>query len=447
MDRRDFIKTGAAAAASVAIVSCTNKKTSVQATPAKAKDGKMEYRDFLGDHVSLLGYGCMRWPMVKDENGKDIIDQEKVNTMVDYAMEHGINYYDTSPVYLQGQSEAAVGKALAKYPRDSYYLATKLSNFSVHSEEESKKMYYKSMEHLNTDYFDYYLLHAIGRGGVEAFNERYVDNGIMDFLMAERKAGRIRHLGFSFHGSQENFDELLALHDKYHWDFIQIEMNYIDWRHADGVNNVNAEYLYNQIAAKNIPMTVMEPLLGGRLASVPANIAKQFKERDPESQVADWAFRFVGTHPMIMTVLSGMTYLDHVEANVKTFSGFQPLTDEELAFMEQMAIMYKEYPLVNCTNCKYCMPCPWGIDIPGVFAHYNNAINSGTFAQTQDQKDYRKLRRAYLISYDKALPSVRQASHCIGCGHCLKQCPQSIPIPTELRRIDQYIEKLKQNTL
>jgi len=445
MNRREFLKTGALGAVGAAAASCGIKGSESGAKTATAKG--MEYREFLGDRVSLLGYGCMRWPMVDDGKGGEVIDQEAVNKMVDYAIEHGVNYFDTSPVYLQGQSEAATGEALKKYPRDSYYLATKLSNFSNADAKASQEMYRRSLQQLNTSYFDYYLLHAIGRGGVEAFNKRYVDNGMMDFLLAEREAGRIRHLGFSFHGAQKDFDDLFALHDKYHWDFIQIEMNYIDWRHADGVRNTNAEYLYEQISAKGIPMVVMEPLLGGRLAQVPANISAQFKKRDPESSDAQWAFRFVGSHPYILTVLSGMTYLDHVEENVETFANFKSMDDSELDFMEQMAIMYKEYPLVNCTNCKYCMPCPWGIDIPGVFAHYNKAINDGTFAQTREQKDYRKLRKAYLVSYDKAIPTVRQADHCIQCGTCLPACPQSIPIPTELERINTYIEKLKQNTL
>jgi len=446
MNRREFLKISGATAAGVAAASCAPKGETKSAQP-KQGNGGMEYRDFLGDHVSLLGYGCMRWPMVDDGKGGEVIDQEKVNEMVDYAIAQGVNYFDTSPVYLQGLSEKAVGEALKKYPRESYYLATKLSNFSNADATASKQMYQRSLQQMNTDYFDYYLLHAIGRGGVAAFNQRYVDNGMMDFLLAEREASHIRHLGFSFHGAQQDFDELFALHDKYHWDFIQIEMNYIDWRHADGVRNTNAEYLYEQIAAKGIPMVVMEPLLGGRLAKVPANISKRFKERDAEASSAKWAFRFVGSYPMILTVLSGMTYLDNVEENVATFSNFEYMSEEELEFMEQMAIMYKEYPLVNCTNCKYCMPCPWGVDIPGVFAHYNKAINDGTFAQTQDQKDYAKLRRQYLISYDKTIPSVRQASHCIQCGHCLPECPQSIQIPTELHRIDAYIEKLKQGTL
>ena len=168
--------------------------------------------------------------MIQDAEGKDIIDQETTNRLVDYAIEHGVNYFDTAPVYLQGQSESATGIALKRYPRESIYIATKLSNFKNHSRENSLLMYRKSFENLQTDYIDYYLLHSIS--GEEAFRTRYVDNGLMDFLVEERKAGRIRNLGFSFHGKKEGFDELLAYHDKYHWDFVQIQLNYMDWTHA-----------------------------------------------------------------------------------------------------------------------------------------------------------------------------------------------------------------------
>ncbi len=445
IDRRKFLKVTGVAAGTAALASaCAPKK--VKNT---GENGEMEYRINTnnGDKVSLLGYGCMRWKMIKDADGKEIIDQESVNELVDYAIEHGVNYFDTSPVYLQGQSETATGIALARHPRESYFLATKLSNFGIYTKEQSLKMYYDSFKELHTDYFDYYLLHSIGRGGDHAFNERYVDNGILDFLLEERKAGRIRNLGFSFHGNQENFDYLLGLHEKYHWDFIQIEMNYIDWRHADGVRNVNAEYLYEKIAALDIPIIIMEPLLGGRLASLPDNIADKLKEREPQKSLASWAFRFVGSYPKVLCILSGMTYRSDLEDNVDTFTNFKPLTGEEKDFLEHMAIMYSQYPIVNCTNCKYCMPCPWGIDIPGIFKHYNTCINEGIFAGSRDESDYARNKRKYLTSYNKAIPTVRQADHCIFCRKCLPACPQSINIPRELKRIDDYIEKLKQDTL
>jgi len=446
MDRREFLKRAGAGAVALGAAACTGgisgRKTAVQGT-----SGEMVYRTnpANGDRVSLLGYGCMRWPMIKDENGRDIIDQEKVDELIDVAMKNGVNYYDTSPAYLQGQSERATGKALARYPRKSFYIATKLSNFGDASHEASLKMYRDSFEEMQTDYFDYYLMHAIGRGGYEAFKQRYEDNGMMDFLLKERESGRIRQLGFSFHGRKSEFDELLALHDKYHWDFVQIEMNYMDWKHADGVRNVNADYLYEQLDKREIPITIMEPLLGGRLSSLPENIAAKLKERDPDASLASWAFRFVGSYPRILTVLSGMTYMEHLQDNLKTFMDFKPMDEEELAFMEEMATLMAEYPSVNCTHCNYCMPCPYGIDIPGIFAHYNKCVNEGTVAQSEEQKNFRKLRKAYLTSYNKAIPTLRQADHCIGCGQCMEHCPQSIKIPDQLHRIDAYIETLKRS--
>jgi hypothetical protein len=450
MKRRDFIKISGAGALTLgaAAVGCAPKKTA-SSSPEEGPE-EMVYREnpANGDKVSLLGFGCMRWPMV-DKDGGRVIDQDAVNEMVDYALEHGINYFDTSPAYLMGQSEKAAGIALSRHPRNSYYIATKLSNFNNATPEASIQMYKDSFDQLKTDYFDYYLLHAIGSGGVAAFEQRYVQNGMMEFLVKEKEAGRIRNLGFSFHGAPGEFDELISLHDsgRYHWDFVQIEMNFVDWNHADGRRNANASYLYEELDKRGIPIVIMEPLLGGRLANVPDAIAKQMKEREPDKSVASWAFRFCGTHPRVLCTLSGMTNMDPLLDNVKTFTHFKPLTEEELDFLERMATQMMEYPTVNCTDCKYCMPCPWGIDIPGIFKHYNTSVTEGRYPQTKEQEDYQKLKRAYLVSYDRAIPTLRQAEHCIHCGECLSHCPQSIPIPRELQRINRYIEKLKQDTL
>ena len=446
MKRRDFIKISGAAAVAAA---CAPKKGQSSAPAEGPEQMLVRENPHNGDKVSVLGFGCMRWPMIKDADGKDVIDQVAVNEMVDYALAHGVNYFDTSPAYLQGQSEKAAGEALSRHPRDSYFIATKLSNFGDRSTEGSIKMYHESFKQLKTDYFDYYLLHSIGRGGKEAFNRRYVENGMIDFLRKEKEAGRIRNLGFSFHGAQHEFDAFMEMHDsgEMRWDFCQIEMNYVDWTHADGIRNANANYLYAELDKRGIPIIIMEPLLGGRLANVPEGIARQMKQREPDMSIASWAFRFCGTHPRVLCTLSGMTSMDPLMDNIKTFGHFKPLTDEELDFLEQMAVQMKEYPLVNCTDCKYCMPCPWGIDIPGTFLHYNKAITEGTYAQSREQKDYARLKKAYLVSYDRAVASVRQADHCIGCGDCLPRCPQSIAIPRELRRIAHYVEQLKQDTL
>lgn len=449
MDRRDFLKTAGAGALAVGTTSLTGCSFSSDKRAEVSGDAEMQMRTSPknGEKVSLLGYGCMRWPMKKGEDGKDHIDQEAVNEMVDYAYRNGVNYYDTSPAYLQGQSEEAAGIALSRYPRESYYIATKLSNFNNFSREAGLKMYRDSQKALRTDYFDYYLLHAIGTSGFEGFEERYINNGLLDFLLEEREAGRIRNLGFSFHGRKEVFDQFMALHEKYHWDFVQIEMNYVDWKHAKVPENVNADYLYEELAKRNIPATIMEPLLGGRLAKLPDAIAERMKEREPQMSIASWAFRFCGSYPNILTVLSGMSSMDPLIENVETFSHFKPLNDEEKAFLMEMANLMEDYPTVPCTACSYCMPCPYGIDIPTIFRHYNDHVNSGEIAQSCEQDHFQRLKRRYLVSYDRAVETVRQADHCIGCGQCRPKCPQSIDIPRALRHIDRYVEKLKRETL
>jgi predicted aldo/keto reductase-like oxidoreductase len=445
IDRREFLKTAGCAtliAGSIGtIASCGGSSRKSDAPAPLELDGEMTYRTHPqnGDKVSILGYGCMRWPMIDDA-----VDQETTNRLVDYAIEHGVNYFDTAPVYLQGQSEKATGIALKRHPRESYYIATKLSNFSNYTRENSLEMYHKSFENLQTDYIDYYLLHALS--GYDTFKTRYVDNGVIDFLLEERKAGRIRNLGFSFHGSPEGWDELMATHDQYHWDFVQIQLNYVDWKHA-GAKNANAEYLQQELDKRGIPSIIMEPLLGGRLAKVPENIEDRLKERSPETSVASWAFRFAGTPEGVLCVLSGMTYMEHLQDNIKTYSPLVPLTENELAFLEETAVLMQDYPTIPCNNCKYCMPCPYGIDIPAILLHYNKCVNEGNLATSRADKNYSEARRAYLISYDRAIPKLRQASRCIGCGQCTSHCPQSIDIPKELHKIDRYIEKLKQDKL
>ena len=448
INRRDFFKTAGSAALVMgglgAVAGCGRKN---QATGETLGGGEMTYRTnaVRGDKVSLLGYGCMRWPMIKDDNGKDIVDQETVNDLVDHAIENGINYFDTAPVYLQGQSERATANALRRYPRDSYFIATKLSNFSGnHSKEEAINMYRNSFKEMQIDYIDYYLLHSLN--GYDGFKGRFEDNGVIDFLMEERKAGRIRNLGFSFHGPKEGFDSLIALHEKYHWDFIQIQLNYVDWTHAGGWNT-NAKYLQSELDKRGIQSVIMEPLLGGRLANVPVHIADRLKERAPQNSVASWAFRFAGSQPGVLCVLSGMTYMEHLVDNLKSFSPLNTLTEDDLVFLEETATLMQEYPTIPCNNCQYCMPCPYGIDIPAILLHYNKCVNEGEIAQSIESENYKKARRAYLVSYDRAVPKLRQAARCIGCEQCVHHCPQSINIPRELQRIDRYVENLKKDTL
>ena len=453
ISRRAFLKLfGAGAVTTAAVLTgCRDKKAEDVVNDYKNQVeppvGKMTYRTnpTTGDKVSLLGYGMMRLPS-KVENG-DEFDQEMINREVDYAIEHGLNYFDTSPVYCQGLSERRTGIALSRHPRDKYFVATKLSNFNrdFWPFEKSREMYLNSLRELQVDYIDYYLLHAVG-GSMDEFNARYVDNGIMDFLLKEREAGRIRNLGFSFHGYKSVFDEVIATHDKYHWDFVQIELNYLDWDYADEIskNNVDASYLYAELEKRGIPAVIMEPLLGGRLVKLPQYLMTELKQKAPERSVASWAFRYAGTPKGVLTVLSGMTYMEHLKDNLLSYSPLVPLTEEEMEYLDS-DIAQKIVGLENipCNDCKYCMPCPYGIDIPAIFVHYNKCKNEGSLPMGTGDPEYRKHRRQYLISLDRVVPRDRQPDHCIQCGQCEPHCPQSIKIPRELAKIDRMIEELK----
>ena len=463
MKRRDFIKKlgGAAVATSVVLAACDTKDKPIVPSNVTDGQGEMTYRvnPNSGDKVSLLGYGMMRLPI---ENGDDLrknpnaqIDQEMVNEEIDYALAHGVNYFDTSPVYTRGRSETATGIALSRHPRNSYFIATKLSNFSpsTWSAEASKAMFENSLKQLQTDYLDYLLLHSIGGSNdnmtsMEMFNARFMDNGILDWLVEQKQAGRIRNLGFSFHGDKNLFDTMLQWHDegKYHWDFVQIQMNYADWNYANRIDadNVNASYLYEELHRRGIPVVIMEPLLGGRLAKQPDFIVKQMKEREPETPVARWAFRFAGTPEGVLVVLSGMTYMEHLVENVATYSPLRPITDEENEFLMKVAEEFVELKTVPCTACNYCMPCPYGLNIPAIFAHYNDCITEGKMpAGNPEAEEYRRNRRAFLVGYDREVPPLRQADHCIGCRQCESHCPQKIAIASEMQRIDAYVEQLR----
>lgn len=448
ISRRGFLKFMGAGAA-LSVVGCNGRGSADSVASDAVDPGDMTYRmtPSTGDRVSILGYGCMRLPTVKDADGQDVIDQEEVNRSVDEALNGGVNYFDTSPAYCKGFSERAMGIALSRHPRQSYFIATKLSNFnpSTWPREKSIEMYRNSLRELRTDYIDYMLLHAVGQGGMENLHGRYLDNGMLDFLMAEREAGRIRNLGFSYHGDVEVFDYLLANHDRYRWDFVQIQLNYIDWNHAKEVNerNTNAEYLYGELRKRGIPAVIMEPLLGGRLASVNNNLTARMKQRRPADSVASWAFRYAGSFEGVLTVLSGMTYREHLRDNLRTYSPLQPLTDDELAFLDMAARIILSYPTVGCTDCKYCMPCPYGIDIPSIFRHYNRCVNEGEVPSRSVDPDYERARKAFLVGYDRSVPRLRQAERCIGCGECVPHCPQGIKIPDQLARIDAIVEKLK----
>ncbi|MCR4604216.1 MAG: aldo/keto reductase [Prevotella sp.] len=461
ISRRSFLKMlGIGGAATIA--ACAGKKNTDNAADEYKNQveppvGKMTYRTCTnsGDKVSILGYGMMRLPMIE---GTEEFDQEMINRQVDYAIEHGLNYFDTSPVYCRGLSERCTGIALSRHPRNKYFVATKMSNFdpSFWPLDASIKMYHDSMKELQVDYIDYYLLHSIGGGGMENLHQRFLDNGLLDYLVEERKAGRIRNLGFSYHGDVSVFDYLLSEHDKYHWDFVQIELNWLDWQYANEINdrNTDASYLYGELQKRGIPAVIMEPLLGGRLAKVPQYVVNELKQRQPEKSIASWAFRYAGTPEGVLTVLSGMTYMEHLKDNLLSYCPLEPLTKEEQELLDtKIAHQMMEEDLIPCNACQYCMPCPYGIDIPTIFTHYNKLKTEGFLPDptaenpSQADPDYREKRRRYLISLDRHVPRDRQPDHCIQCGRCIhdKHCPQQINIPSKMLELSQLIEQLKQN--
>ena len=409
-------------------------------TDTDAPEGGMTYRiqNGSGEKISLLGFGMMRLPR----------EQEEVDRLVDYAIAHGVNYFDTAPAYGGGQNEAVTGRTLSRYPREKYYVATKMSN--QHGDnwsfERSKEMYENSFRQLRVDYIDYYLLHSVGGGGMEPLLGRFLDNGLLDFLLKEREAGRIRHLGFSYHGDVEVFDWLLDHNDTYHWDFVQIQMNYLDWTHAGSGRrrrgDANAEYLYGRLEKLGIQCVIMEPIRGGGLANVSDEVRSRLSKARPDDSPARWAFRWVGSHPGVLTALSGMNRMEHLEENVATYSPLEPCTTPENELLERVADLMVGLPTIGCTTCAYCMPCKYGVDIPGNFAFYNKAVVEGRLPLPEPTaEDYEARRTAYLEAYRAAIPDKARANRCQDCGECLKKCPQELPIPTNMSRLVEMTRK------
>lgn len=403
---------------------------------------KMTYRvqHGSGEKISLLGFGMMRLPD----------DQEDVDRLVDYAIAHGVNYFDTAPMYKGGRNEDQTGRALSRYPRDKYYIATKMSNQNqrLWDFDAAKEMYERSFERLRVDYIDYYLLHSIGGGGVDGLKGRFLDNGLLDFLLKEREAGRIRHLGFSYHGDVSAFDWLLDRQDEYHWDFAQIQMNYLDWRHASLNKNgwrrdADAEYLYDKLEKTGVQAVIMEPLRGGALGRMNDDLMVRLHAVRPDDTPASWAFRWVASHPNILTTLSGMNQMEHMEENVRTFSPLEPCTEAENVLLAEIADVMAGFPTIPCTTCSYCMPCPFGVDIPGNFAYYNDAVSKQILPlPDKTSADYMVRKQQFADGLLEALPDKSQwANQCTDCEACLPKCPQQIRIPNQMARIVETLSR------
>lgn len=356
---------------------------------------------------SLLGFGCMRFPL--DENGN--IDEEAAEKMLDQAISAGVNYIDTAYPYHNGQSELFVGNVLKKYPRNQYYLATKLPIWLLQTKTDVKEMFETQLKRLQTDTVDFYLLHALDK---EKW-QKVIDLEIIPFLETMKQEGKIRYLGFSFHDDYDTFQNILLYHD---WDFCQIQLNYMDTQVQAGMKG------YRLAEKLDIPMIVMEPIKGGRLVNLPQDIKEKLIDADPSKSIASWALRFVAGLPNVKVVLSGMSNMKQVMDNLKTFQPFIPLNDAELQLIDTVAKDLRTRVRNGCTACGYCMPCPFGVDIPANFKLWNEA------AMYQDDQ------RAEL-SYIEL--GSKQAKFCQKCGKCENECPQQLSIRDDLAEIaDMY---------
>ena len=364
----------------------------------------MDYREMAGNSVSLLGYGCMRFPT--DDAGN--IDEARAEALLLRAYEAGINYFDTAWPYHSGKSEPFVGKVMSKLPRDSFYLATKLPIWAIDSLDKAREIFDTQLEHLHSEYVDYYLLHALD----EERWEKCLKLGIVDFLVEQKRLGRIRKLGFSFHAPYAVFKRII---DHRRWDFCQIQLNYMDTEHQAGLQGL----AYAE--AKGIPCVIMEPVKGGTLASLPEYASAPLKAAAPQSSIASWAFRYLAGFDNVRVILSGMSSEEQLEDNLGTFSPYIPLSDHEKVALDEAIAALKSRPNNGCTRCKYCMPCASGVEIPRIFSIWNEYQRYQNDAMAA--KDYKDIR------------PYGRAQCCIRCGKCEAACPQKIKIRDELKAI------------
>lgn len=364
----------------------------------------MIYKQFQDIKLSRLGMGNMRLPVTW---GK--IDKQKAQQIIDYAMEQGINYYDTAYVYHQGESESFLGTALSRYPRESYYLATK---FYVMANPDIEKVFEEQLRKLHTDYIDFYLFHCVNEETIGAYQNR--SRRYVDYLLEQKAKGRIRHIGFSSHGSPATLEKFLNWSDAF--EFVQIQLNYLDWTLQ------NAKKQYEIITEHGLPVWVMEPVRGGRLASLGAKYDSMLKKARQDWSVPAWAFHWLMGLDNVTMILSGMSSLDQIRDNVATFQTEEPLTREQNMMLMNIAAGYQSKLAVPCTACRYCCDgCPKEIDIPEWMNLYNE------LALTNDKK-----------TWENAMQKSAGLSACVSCGQCTSHCPQKINVPGYLKKMESW---------
>ena len=375
----------------------------------------MIYKEFQGLKLSALGMGGIRLPVSDGDDAK--LDAAAAQEMVDYPMEHGINYYDTAWGYHNGNSELVMGQALSKYPRENFYLATKFPGYDLSNMDKVEEIFEKQLEKCQVSYFDFYLFHNVCEMNIDAYlDPKY---GIYEYLMKQKENGRIRHLGFSAHGSYEVIKRFLEAYGE-HMEFCQLQINYVDWSFQDAKKKVELLKSYG------IPVWVMEPLRGGRLAKLPENAEKQLKELRPDEKIPAWAFRFLQTIPEVTMVLSGMSNYEQMKENIQTFETEKPLSETEMETLLSVADGMLNGTL-PCTACHYCVShCPQGLDIPALLELYNehNFTGGGFIAPMALM----------------AIPKEKHPDACVGCRSCEEVCPQQIKISEAMA---DFAEKLK----
>ena len=380
----------------------------------------MIYSDFQGIKLSLLGFGTMRLPLLPGGGDGDI-DEVQVQAMTDYAMEHGVNYFDTAYPYHASRSELVIGRALARYPRESYYLADKFPGHQISETYDPEAVFEDQLRKCGVDYFDFYLLHNVNEGSIATYMDpRW---GIVDYFREQRRLGRIRHLGFSCHAAVKGIEQFLDYCGE-DMEFCQIQLNYLDWTLQD------ARGKYELLTERGIPVWVMEPLRGGKLARLAPEAEERLRAARPDENTPAWAFRFLQGLPNVKVVLSGMSNMEQLNDNIKTFTNFKPLKGKDQAVLNQAVDVMNRLPLTGCTGCRYCVSiCPQGVDIPAAFRLYDGYVKFN---------NPRELTWRYLHE----IPREKQATACVECGACAQKCPQNLDIPALLKSVHQKAESL-----